>query len=99
MNGQRVRAPANAVFFFFPACTGLAIEDVAGVLDIFFELLGGVPLCVLVHGWRSGNVSAWEDLLGVSEDLLTPPLELVVRGWRKGANERTCEMLVWTLVC
>lgn len=80
--------PANAILAKLPNFTGLSIEDMAGVPDVMLQLLGDNPLVVILL-WRwHRNEPSRRNLCGVSEDGLTPPLQLAVRSRRKAANER-----------
>lgn len=80
--------PADAILVQLPTFTGLSVEDMAGMPDIMLQLLGDNPLVViLLWRWHRDEPS-WRNLCGVSEDGLTPPLQLAVRSRRKAADER-----------
>ena len=80
-------SPANAVLLHVPTCTVLSIEDVVGVCDVFLEFSCDFPLGVVALGRRRGYESSGCDFLGVSEDLLAPPLEFAVWCWWETADE------------
>lgn len=86
--------PANAVLVHFPVRAVLAVEDVVGVVDVLLQLAGHLPLSVVALRGRGGDEASGCHLFGISEDLLAPPLEFSVGGWRKAADEGTCFVLL-----
>lgn len=86
--------PADAVLVHLPVRAVLAVEDVVGVVDVFLQLAGHLPLSVVALRGRGGDEASGCHLFGISEDLLTPPLELSVGGWGKAADEGTCIVVV-----
>ena len=67
-------SPANAVLLHVPTRAVLAVEDVVGVCDVFLEFSCDFPLGVVALSRRCGYETTGCDFLGVSEDLLAPPL-------------------------
>ena len=70
-----------------PARAVLAVEHVVGVCDVFLEFSRDFPLRVVALSRRCGYESTGCDFLGVSEDLLAPPLQFAVWCWWEAADE------------
>lgn len=85
--------PANAVLGHGPLGTPLAVEDVVGIVDVVLELPGDLPLAIVGFRGRHGDLASWGNFLPVGEDLLAPPLDLLVRSRGEAANEGACLLI------
>ena len=70
-----------------PARAILAVEDMIRVCDVFLEFSRDFPLRVVALRRRCGYKPTGCDFLGVSEDLLAPPLQFAVWCWWETADE------------
>lgn len=73
-----------------PGVAVLAIERTLRNINVLLELARDLPLRIVSHRRRRRDEAARQDLSSVSEDGLTPPLQLPVRSGRKTAKERAC---------